>query len=126
MVYLIIEEINRGNCAQIFGDLFQLLDRKKGVSEYKIKADKDLATYLLEAKDDKGNDILMDKIGILNGKLCLPGKGMFDFDLLFKRLTDVGFDGALLVEAYSGDYQKEEELKTACDFLNEKIYKFSK
>ena len=60
------------------------------------------------------------------GKLCLPGKGIFDFDLLLKRLNDTGFDGALLIEAYSGDYQKEEELKTACDFLKEKIYKFSK
>ena len=45
-VYLIIEEINRGNCAQIFGDLFQLLDRKDGVSEYPVDADTDLADYI--------------------------------------------------------------------------------
>lgn len=46
-VYLIIEEINRGNCAQIFGDLFQLLDRKKdGESEYPIVPDSELSNYL--------------------------------------------------------------------------------
>jgi hypothetical protein len=44
--YLIIEEINRGNCAQIFGDLFQLLDRTDGVSDYEIKPDTELAKYL--------------------------------------------------------------------------------
>ena len=45
--YLIIEEINRGNCAQIFGDLFQLLDRNKyGFSDYPIVADKDMQKYL--------------------------------------------------------------------------------
>lgn len=45
--YLIIEEINRGNCAQIFGDLFQLLDRNEYVfSDYPIVADKDMQKYL--------------------------------------------------------------------------------
>ena len=46
--FLVIEEINRGNCAQIFGDLFQLLDRKNGFSEYPIEADEDIAKSLLE------------------------------------------------------------------------------
>lgn len=51
--YLVIEEINRGNCAQIFGDLFQLLDRgDSGFSEYPIKADADMKNYLQKALKD--------------------------------------------------------------------------
>ena len=45
--FLIIEEINRGNCAQIFGDLFQLLDRNSyGFSDYFIHADNDMKNHL--------------------------------------------------------------------------------
>lgn len=48
--YLVIEEINRGNCAQIFGDLFQLLDRKaNGFSDYPIKTDSDIQKHLANA-----------------------------------------------------------------------------
>lgn len=45
--FLVIEEINRGNCAQIFGDLFQLLDRNCAkCSSYPISADEDIRQYL--------------------------------------------------------------------------------
>ncbi len=57
------------------------------------------------------------------GKMCLPGKGVFDFDTLVCRLKDVGFHGALIIEAYEGDYQEEIELKKSYDYLNELLYK---
>lgn len=52
--FLVIEEINRGNCAQIFGDLFQLLDRNdNGFSSYPIEADADLQKEIERAfKED--------------------------------------------------------------------------
>ena len=95
-VYLIIEEINRGNCAQIFGDLFQLLDRKNGVSEYPVEADTDLQNYLCKAlTDTKRTDIPDD---VKSGKkLMLPtnlyiwatmntsDQSLFPIDSAFKR-----------------------------------------
>lgn len=57
--YLVIEEINRGNCAQIFGDLFQLLDRNNaGSSSYAIHADEDISQFL--SGDNKGFAALSD------------------------------------------------------------------
>ena len=53
--FLVIEEINRGNCAQIFGDIFQLLDRAdNGFSTYPIVADSDISKSIEEAfKNEK-------------------------------------------------------------------------
>ena len=51
-ICLVIEEINRGNCAQIFGDLFQLLDRcKNGFSAYAIEPDSDITDFLTTDKE---------------------------------------------------------------------------
>ena len=58
--FLVIEEINRGNCAQIFGDLFQLLDRNNsGSSSYAIHADEDIMQFL--GSDSKGFAALSDE-----------------------------------------------------------------
>lgn len=61
--FLVIEEINRGNCAQVFGDLFQLLDRNhRGFSDYPVKANSDMKRYL--AKAFKGMSI--PQVGAIN------------------------------------------------------------
>ena len=57
------------------------------------------------------------------GKKCLPGKGIFDFDELFKRLHDSGFDGAIIIENYNDDYGELKELKDSYGYLLEKAEK---
>ena len=109
-VYLVIEEINRGNCAQIFGDIFQLLDRdSEGFSQYSIDADCDFATWLKE--DSILKTVWSEyetKVG--DGKLKLPpnlnilatmntsDQSLFPMDSAFKRRFDweyvpISFEG---------------------------------
>lgn len=132
-VYLIIEEINRGNCAQIFGDLFQLLDRKSGVSEYPVKADKDLVDHLVK-------ELGKDHEGIKDGELKLPSnliiyatmntsdQSLFPMDSAFKRRWDweyVPIEYGADKESYNYIITIEDKKYRWVDFLkivNEKIY----
>lgn len=139
-VYLIIEEINRGNCAQIFGDIFQLLDRKDGVSEYPIDADNDLRDYL-ERELGVGHE------GIADGKLKLPAnlkilatmntsdQSLFPMDSAFKRrwswqcvpieYGEKKRDGTVN-ESYNFTINIDNKVYSWIDFLqviNDKIYK---
>lgn len=105
-VFLVIEEINRGNCAQIFGDLFQLLDRNdEGYSSYEITPDTDLQRYIAEqglqmepVADNNGEDISQQ---LMSGTLmALPpnlhiwatmntsDQSLFPIDSAFKRRWD--------------------------------------
>lgn len=113
--FLIIEEINRGNCAQIFGDLFQLLDRNdSGFSEYFIHADKDMQKHLSNAfkgcllkdyhkdtinslypkEDDVVAKVLSGEILMLPNNLYIwatmntSDQSLFPIDSAFKRRWD--------------------------------------
>ncbi len=110
--FLVIEEINRGNCAQIFGDLFQLLDRNaQGFSDYPITADADMKRQLKKAfaglslTDSEGINAMYDGRNVcsevMEGDiLLLPGnlyiwatmntsdQSLFPIDSAFKRRWD--------------------------------------
>lgn len=80
--FLVIEEINRGNCAQIFGDLFQLLDRSdNGFSTYPIEADSDLQNEIKKAFADGGEYALENELDVddaVDGYTSNYGKTLSD------------------------------------------------
>ena len=97
--FLVIEEINRGNCAQIFGDLFQLLDRgDNGYSEYAIRADTDLQKHLCKAFEDveiedypnikSGTELLLPNNLYIRATMNTSDQSLFPIDSAFKRRWD--------------------------------------
>lgn len=94
-IFLVIEELNRGNCAQIFGDIFQLLDRNdKNESAYSIIPDNDLQKHLADQFKDADNIPADIQSGL---KMRLPSnlyiwatmntsdQSLFPIDSAFKR-----------------------------------------
>lgn len=85
-IILVIEEMSRGNIAAIFGDIFQLLDRVNGFSEYPI--DNKLITDYL--RKDSNINIIEDKVYIPNnlsiiGTVNTSDQNVNVMDTAFKR-----------------------------------------
>ncbi|MCD8293778.1 MAG: AAA family ATPase [Clostridia bacterium] len=86
---LIIEEINRANAAAVFGDIFQLLDRKgNGYSEYSIQASEDIRRYLRETEEwdeEYCTELRMPDNMFIWATMNSADQGVFPMDTAFKR-----------------------------------------
>lgn len=93
---LLIEEINRANVAAVFGDIFQLLDRKNGISEYAIETSEDMRNYLVK---ELGGDLKdYEKIRIpenlyIWATMNSADQGVFPMDTAFKRRWEFEYIG---------------------------------
>lgn len=99
--YLVIEEINRGNCAQIFGDIFQLLDREiTGESTYSIQPDTDLQAYIQSELSEipnipfeiaHGDEMSLPANFYIYATMNTSDQSLFPIDSAFKRRWDMRY-----------------------------------
>lgn len=118
-VYLVIEEMSRGNIASVFGDIFQLLDRKSdGFSEYEIDNDiivdylieEEIEEYNIESEEDeyiKKEIYLPPNLNIL-GTVNTSDQNVFVMDTAFKRRFEFEYvDTDPIKDDKTGDYLNE-------------------
>lgn len=105
---LVIEEINRANPAAAFGDVFQLLDRKDGRSEYSIETSEELKLYFAKRFVIEFDEMITeekDKVLESFSKMYIPpnmyiwatmnsaDQGVYPMDTAFKRRWDYKYIG---------------------------------
>uniref|UniRef100_UPI0025D6F461 AAA family ATPase n=1 Tax=uncultured Treponema sp. TaxID=162155 RepID=UPI0025D6F461 len=96
---LLIEEINRANVAAVFGDVFQLLDRKSdGTSEYPIATSEDLRKFLAKSENLGGNPDDYKTLSIPSNMyiwatMNSADQGVFPMDTAFKRRWEFEYIG---------------------------------
>lgn len=100
--YLIIEELNRGNAPAIFGEVFQLLDRVDGISEYGI-SNADIAA---EVYGDPDEMVKIPSNLFILATMNTADQNVFTLDTAFKRRWRM--------RSVTSDISK-------CSFANDKI-----
>lgn len=91
-IYLIIEEINRGNCAAIFGDIFQLLDRDEThKSKYPISTTVELENYLKEYNIDNPDKLEIPSNLFVIATMNTSDQSLYPMDSAFKRRWNMKF-----------------------------------
>lgn len=90
---LIIEEINRANVAAVFGDVFQLLDRKNGESEYPIAASEDIKKYLQDQGIADCDELKIPSNMYIWATMNSADQGVFPMDTAFKRRWEFEYIG---------------------------------
>ena len=120
-ITLTYENVHWGyyNYAGFFSELKKHVPDLKATLDIKQARQSDI--HYGEFINDMGNNIVTVHLSdyLEGGKMCLPGKGVTDFADLFKRLRDVDFDGALILEAYQNDYGEKEELFESLNYIGE-------
>lgn len=92
-VYLILEEMSRGDIASIFGDIFQLLDRNDGKSMYGIN-NKSIYEYLiLNGVIKAGHKIIIPSNLHIIGTVNTSDQNVNVIDTAFKRRFDFKYVG---------------------------------
>ncbi len=90
---LVIEEINRANTAAVFGDTFQLLDRKKGVSEYPVATSEDIKQYLKINGVFNSEELRIPSNMYICATMNSADQGVFPMDTAFKRRWEFEYIG---------------------------------
>ena len=73
----------------------------------------------IEEMGDRINTVHLSDYLESTGKMCLPGRGDYDFERLFRALKGVGFKGNMLIEVYKDDYKDYSEIVESLKYLRE-------
>jgi hypothetical protein len=125
---LVIEEINRANAAAVFGDIFQLLDRKvDGNSEYAIETSEEMRSFLAKelgrTKEECAKITIPSNLFIW-ATMNSADQGVNPMDTAFKRRWDfeyIGIDAGEFARPYLNAPIKIGEVITSWNKIRKEI-----